>query len=83
VTAPTTEDRIKISIALQAGRAPSEIENTKTLRQDLQLDSLDLVELGMELEEEFDLHADVTNEDLRAMVTVQDMINYVTQRAVA
>ncbi|HCU25726.1 MAG TPA: acyl carrier protein, partial [Deltaproteobacteria bacterium] len=41
-------------------------------------DSLDIVELVMAMEEEFEM--EIPDEDAEKIVTVQDVINYVNQR---
>ena len=43
---------------------------------DLGIDSLDLVELVMELEEEFD----ITIEEAETLQTVGDVVNYITEQ---
>lgn len=43
---------------------------------DLGIDSLDLVELVMELEEEFD----ITIEEAESLQTVGDVVNYITEQ---
>ena len=45
---------------------------------DLGADSLDVVELTMALEEEFGL-PEVSDDDLRTLVTVGDLVNYVSR----
>lgn len=44
---------------------------------DLGADSLDLFELSMAMEEEFDI--EIGNEELEKIVTVQDALNYLPQ----
>ncbi len=53
----------------------SEIEGTSNLKEDLNADSLDFVELVMELEEEFDFEA--KEEELINIKTVDDIIAYI------
>ena len=45
-------------------------------KEDLEADSLDLVEFVMALEEEFD--AEIPDEDAEKIATVQDAISYIT-----
>ena len=47
-------------------------------REDLEADSLDLVELIMQLEEEFD--AEISDEDAQKIETVGQVIDYVKAR---
>ncbi len=46
--------------------------------EDLNADSLDIIELVMEMEHEFDLS--IPDEDAEKMKTVGDVINYVVQK---
>lgn len=45
------------------------------LKEDLNIDSLDAVELSMALEEAFGLT--ISDEDLATFVTVKDIVNYI------
>lgn len=49
-------EEVKQIVVERAGRAADGIKETDSLEQDLGLDSLDQVEIVMEVEEEFDLH---------------------------
>lgn len=49
-------EEVKQIVAERAGRPAERIKETDSLEQDLGLDSLDQVEIVMEVEEEFDLH---------------------------
>ena len=46
-----------------------------SFKEDLKADSLDLFEMVMALEEEFDM--EIPSEDLEQLNTVQDVINYI------
>lgn len=46
--------------------------------EDLEADSLDIVELMMELEEEFDI--EIPDEDAEKISTVADAVNYIKER---
>ncbi len=48
---------------------------TPTLRKIWGVDSLDIVELSMALEEEFDI-GEMSEEDLATIKTVGDLVNY-------
>lgn len=48
---------------------------TASLKDDLDADSLDAVELNMALEEAFEIT--IADEDLEKFVTVQDIVDYV------
>jgi acyl carrier protein len=49
-----------------------------TFVDDLGSDSLDIVELVMALEEEFDI--EVSDEDAEKMITVEDTLNYILKQ---
>ena len=51
------------------------ISETSSFKEDLGVDSLDLFELVMELEEEFGI--EVPSEDLENLATVADMAKYI------
>ena len=70
-----TEDKIKQIIAEKLSVEISEVVPEATFVDDLGADSLDLVELVMTMEEEFDV--DISDEDAEKLVTVQDAINFV------
>jgi acyl carrier protein len=69
------EDKIKQIIAEKLGVELSEVVPEASFVDDLGADSLDLVELVMTMEEEFDV--DISDEDAEKLVTVQDAINFV------
>ena len=54
------------------------VEAHMSLTDDLEADSLDLLELGMAIEETFDI--DVGADDVEKFNTVQDVITFVEQR---
>lgn len=74
----STEKKIKQIIAEQLGLNEDELSNKASLLDDLGADSLDIVELVMAMEEEFEM--EIPDEDAEKIVTVQDVINYVNQR---
>ena len=49
-----------------------------SFRDDLNADSLDVVELVMELEDEFDM--EISDEDAEKIATVGDAINYIESK---
>jgi acyl carrier protein len=57
----------------------SEIKAESNFKEDLGADSLDLFELIMALEEEFDV--EIPSEDLEKLVTVNDVIEYLNAKA--
>lgn len=52
-----------------------EVEPDKRLAEDLDIDSLDAVEIGMALESAFDI--EIPDEELSKFVTVKDVVDYV------
>lgn len=62
-------------IAEQFGREVDEISVETAFVDDLGADSVDLVELSMALEDEFDLD-EMEEEDLNSIVTVGDLYKY-------
>ncbi len=71
----SVEDKVKKIIAEKLGVDLSEVVPEASFVDDLGADSLDLVELIMSMEEEFDI--DISDEDAEKIQTVQDAINFV------
>jgi len=69
------EDKIRRIIADKLGLELEEIVTSASFVDDLGADSLDLVELIMTMEEEFD--TDISDEDAEQLITVQDAIDYI------
>ena len=62
-------------IAEQFALEPDEISMESSFTDDLGADSVDLVELVMAMEEEFDI-GEIDEEDLAALKTVGDCVRY-------
>jgi acyl carrier protein len=75
----SVEDKVKKIIAEKLGVDLSEIVPEASFVDDLGADSLDLVELIMSMEEEFD--TDISDEDAEKIQTVQDAINFVKEQS--
>ena len=73
-------DKIKTIIAEQLNVEESTISEASSFKDDLGADSLDLFELVMALEEEFDV--EIPSEDLTSMITVEDVVNYLKEKGV-
>ncbi len=67
-------DKVKQIIADQLGIDEDEVTPEASFIDDLGADSLDIVELIMAFEEEFDL--EIPDEDAEKIKTVQDVIDY-------
>lgn len=75
----SVEDKVKKIIAEKLGVDLSEVVPEASFVDDLGADSLDLVELIMSMEEEFD--TDISDEDAEKIQTVQDAINFVKDQS--
>ena len=71
-------DKVREIIARQLGIEPETISMESRLIDDLKADSLDIVELVMDLEQEFDV--EIPDEDLPKVQTVADIIHFLEQR---
>lgn len=71
------QERICEIIAEQLSQDKEEVVPEASFIDDLGADSLDLVELVMHMEEEFDV--EIPDEEAENIRTVQDAINYVKQ----
>jgi acyl carrier protein len=69
------EEKVKAIIAENLGVNAAEIKITSSFIEDLGADSLDIVELVMAMEEEFEV--EIPDEEAENIKTVQDAINYV------
>ena len=77
----STFDRVKKVVVEQLEVSEDEVTETASFVDDLGADSLDVVELVMGLEEEFDI--EIPDEDAEKIRTVQDAINYIGKHAKA
>lgn len=71
----SVEDKIRKIIAEKLSVDLEEVKPQASFVDDLGADSLDLVELIMSMEEEFEI--DISDEDSEKLVTVQDAIEFV------
>jgi acyl carrier protein len=82
----TVFERVRKIIAEQLGVDEGEIKPETSFVDDLNADSLDLVELIMSLEEEFSKAGksiEVSDEDAEKIVTVQDAVNYIQEHGIS
>jgi acyl carrier protein len=75
----SVEDKVKKIIAEKLSVDLDEVVPGASFVDDLGADSLDLVELIMSMEEEFDI--DIPDEDAEKILSVQDAIEYTRQRS--
>ena len=68
-------EKVKKIVIDQLGVSAEEVKPEASFVEDLGADSLDLTELIMAMEEEFDIEID--DEDAQKIATVQDAINYI------
>ncbi|ABY93008.1 acyl carrier protein [Thermoanaerobacter thermohydrosulfuricus] len=69
-------EKVRDIIAEQLGIDPEEITMESSFIDDLGADSLDIVELIMALEEEFDI--EIPDEDAEKIKTVGDVVEYLS-----
>ena len=68
-------DRVKRIIVDRLGVEEAQVSLEASFKEDLGADSLDVVELVMELEDEFDL--EISDEDAEKITTVGDVVKYI------
>jgi acyl carrier protein len=73
------EERVRSIIVDQLAVDATKVSQTASFIDDLGADSLDIVELVMTMEEEFDL--DIPDEEAEKMKTVGDVVKYITSKA--
>lgn len=72
-------EKVKGIIVEQLGAAESAVNMEASFIDDLGADSLDIVELIMALEEEFDI--EIPDADAEKVVTVGDVVEYIKENA--
>ncbi len=77
MTDGTTYDRLKKIIVEQLGVDEEEVQPQASFVEDLNADSLDLVELIMSLEEEFGM--EISDEDAERIQKVSDAVEYIEE----
>ena len=68
-------EKIKALVAENLGVEERKITENSSFKEDLGADSLDLFEMVMGLEEEFEI--EIPTEDLEQIVTVGDVVKYI------
>lgn len=75
MTATNIEAKVKSIIADQLGVSEDKVKLESSFIEDLGADSLDIVELVMAMEEEFEV--EIPDEEAENIKTVGDAINYI------
>lgn len=73
----STYDRVKDIIIEQLGAEEEDINMEASFRDDLEADSLDLVELIMAFEEEFG--GEISDEEAQSITTVGEAVNFLSK----
>jgi acyl carrier protein len=73
--AATVETRVKEIVCEQLGVSDDEVTPQASFIDDLGADSLDIVELVMALEEEYEI--EISDEDAEKIKTFQDVVTYI------
>lgn len=71
-------EKIKKIVADQLSMEVEEVKLESTFSDDLGVDSLEIFEIVMSLEEEFDI--EIPNEDIENIKTIGDIVNYVNSK---
>ena len=82
----TVFDRVRKIIVEQLGVEEGDVTPKTSFVDDLNADSLDLVELIMAMEEEFSQGGktmEISDEDAEKIATVQDAVNYIVEHGLA
>lgn len=74
----STFERVKKVVVDQLDVNEEEVNPTASFVDDLGADSLDVVELVMGLEEEFDI--EIPDEDAEKITTVEDAVSYIDEK---
>ncbi len=72
-----TAEKVRAILAKQLDIDPDEITESTDIAEDLGADSLDVVELMMSVEEEFELNID--EEAVKTFKTVRDVAGYIDE----
>ena len=81
----TVFERVRAIVVEQLGVEKEEVAPSASFVEDLNADSLDLVELIMALEEEFTNPArrvEIPDEDAKKILTVKDAVDYIKELGV-
>lgn len=73
-----TEERVRSIVVELLGVEPERVVANARFREDLEADSLDLVELIMRFEEEFG--GEISDEDAQKITTFGEAVTYINER---
>ncbi len=76
--AQSTFEQVKEIIVEHLGVSPEQVTMEANVKDDLEADSLDVVELIMRFEDTFDLT--IPDEDAEAITTIGDIVNYIEKK---
>ncbi len=82
---PTVYDRVKTIVVDKLGVDEEDVTESASFIENLNADSLDLVELIMAFEEEFstgDEPMEISDEDAGVLATIQDAVTYIKGRGI-
>jgi acyl carrier protein len=82
----TVFERVRKIVVEQLGVEENDVNPQTSFVDDLNADSLDLVELIMAMEEEFSKEGktmEISDEDAEKIVTVQDAVSYIIEQGIA
>jgi len=74
----SVEERVKEIIAEQLGLEKDDIQLDASFIDDLGADSLDIVEMIMTIEDEYDV--EISDDDAEKISSVQDAINFIKEK---
>ena len=80
------EERVKNIVADKLGVEEAQVISSASFMNDLDADSLDLVELIMAFEEEFstdDSPVEISDEDAENILTVQNALDFLTKKGIS
>ena len=73
-------EKLQAIIAEQLGIEAGDVSADSNFKDDLNADSLDLIEMIMAMEEEFEV--EIPSDDLEQLQTVQDVMDYLKNKGV-
>lgn len=76
----STDERVRNIVVDLLGVDPEKVVPPARFREDLEADSLDLVELIMAFEEEF--QGEISDEDAQKITTVGEAVTYINERMI-